>query len=320
MKEKLIEKQIRIEALTTAARKVYEKLSIGEIISNKKLIAICRESEIELIKRDEETHTIHEIFETGVNLFLAKQFDASAFTVKAEKTLEFLEDWTRDFPPQSWRGSEQINLQQFSTPPPIAFLMAKIINVKPSEVALEPSAGTGDLAVWLKIAKSKSIIVNEISRSRQEFLKIQGYQPFGVNAEFLNDVLPVEIEPDVCLMNPPFSTSAGRTLQKGSNFGFRHISSALQKLKEGGRLVGLLGTEAAFRTDKGKKFWYEIAEEYDIRAIINLPRKAYQKYGTSIQTSIFAIQKKRTEMSNIQKFDCENLRQILNLSEQIFQS
>jgi type I restriction-modification system DNA methylase subunit len=314
------EELVSAATLAPVVDEISRCLENGETIGNKKLIAVCRRHGIELIEKGGETHLLHEIFETAVNEFLVRKFDSASLANEAGQTLDFLENLSKTFPPQSWRGAEQMALQQFSTPPAIAFVMATILNAKPGETVVEPSAGTGDLATWLKIAGLKNIIVNEISPQRREFLKIQNYQPFAVNAEFLNDLLPVEIEPDVCLMNPPFSTSAGRTVNKDSNFGFRHISAALKRLKNGGRLVALLSTEAAFATDKGKKFWHEIVEDYDVRAIINLPRKAYYKYGTSIKTSIIAIQKRRAEKSSVQKFDCENLRQILKVSKQVFQN
>lgn len=301
-----------------AIKEICERLESEEILTNKTLIEICRKKGIELLEQNKEAHLIHEIFETAVNLYLAKLFCSKAFSERAEQTLEFLEKISITFPPQSWRGNEQIALQQLSTPPTIAFIMARILNPEPSEIAIEPSAGTGDLAVRLKIAGLTTIVVNEISENRREFLKIQGYEPFGINAEFLHDLLPPEIKPKVCLMNPPFSTSAGRTAHKDSNFGFRHISAALQRLEPDGKLVALVGTDAALKTDKGKKFWYEISAEYDIRAFINLPRRAYYKFGTSIQTCIVAIQKRQAEKSSVLKVDCRDLKDALDLSEKIF--
>lgn len=312
------EKFVRAATLTPVVDEVCRCLENGETIDNKKLIAVCRRHAIELIPEGGETHLLHEIFETAVNAFLVRRFDSASLANEAGQTLEFLENLSKTFPPQSWRGTEQTALQQFSTPPAIAYAMATILNTKPCETAVEPSAGTGGLAAWLKIAGLKNIVVNEISVQRREFLKVQNYQPFAVNAEFLNDLLPIEIKPDVCLMNPPFSTSAGRTVNKDSNFGFRHISAALQKLKPNGRLVALLGANAALKTDKGKRFWHEISIENNIKAFLNLPRNAYQKYGTTIQTCIVAIEKRPIEKQNILKFDCRELKDILSVSREIF--
>lgn len=197
---------------------------------------------------------------------------------------------------QSWRADEQIRLQQFSTPPTIAYLMARILNPLPKKLILEPSAGTGSLAVWLRAAGCR-VHVNELSATRRLLLELQGYEPTAFDAEFIDDLLPPEIVPDSVIMNPPFSSSGGRTKATDAGYGFRHVRSALSRLKTGGKLVALLGTESATRTEKARKFWHEIAAEHDVRAIIHLPKNAFYKYGTSVGTSIFCIGKNepRTE-------------------------
>jgi predicted RNA methylase len=52
-------------------------------------------------------------------------------------------------PSQTNRSDEQIEWQQFATPPRLAWLAARACATDASnELVLEPSAGTGMLAVW----------------------------------------------------------------------------------------------------------------------------------------------------------------------------
>ena len=267
-----------IENLKSAISEI--KLLIADfcIPNNKKLIEICRQNAIELIGKNNDSHLIHELLETAVNLHLSERLNPSSLQNEKEKlrTFKFLNEITGMMPPQSWRSNEQTIFQQFSTPPAIAFVMAQILKPEKRKTALEPSAGTGSLAVWLKIAGCLTF-ANEIAERRRELLRIQSYHPTKADAEFLDDLLPAAIEPDFVLMNPPFSSTGGRCKKSDSNFGFRHVKSALARLKEGGRLVVLLGSDTVTKTAKGRKFLSEIAAEYDLKAIITLPKNLLYK-------------------------------------------
>ncbi len=288
-----------------------------EPLTNKNLIEICRKNGVELIGTQNEAHFIHEILETAMNLKIVSLFNRASLLEKGieQQTLACLTQLLKNCPPQSWRGEEQIRLQQFSTPPTIAYLLAKILNPSPNDLILEPSAGTGALAAWLTVAGC-NVHVNELSETRRTLLELQGYVPTGCDAEFIDELLPDEIKPDGVLMNPPFSSSAGRTKTNDSNYGFRHVRSALSRLKPGGRLVALLGTESATKTEKARIFWNEIAREFDLCAIIHLPKNAFYKYGTSVGTSIFVIAKNDSEKrKNVLEVDCQTLEECLKYAD-----
>lgn len=311
--------------IETAVRKIAEFIEAAEPLTNRNLVEICRENSIELTSIENEPHLVHELLETAINLRIATLFNRAHWLERGseEQTLARLEKILKYCPPQSWRGTEQIRLQQFSTPPTIAYLMAKILNPSDKEFILEPSAGTGALAVWLRVAGCRSLHVNELSETRRMLLELQEYAPTGYDAEFIDDLLPEEIKPDGVLMNPPFSASGGRTKSNDANYGFRHVRSALARLKAGGRLVALLGTESATKTDKARKFWDEITDDYDLRAVINLPKNSFYKYGTSIGTTIFCIGKNKPtgdknrveKRKNVLEAGCSTLEECLKFSD-----
>ena len=278
--------------IKTAIEIVKSSLAKDDFPNNKRLIEICADYGIGLVdSATGEPHLVHEVLETAVNLYLSETEPLNALDAQNKcETLARLEHLTNKLPPQSWRGLEQVNLQQFSTPPALAFLLAQILKPEAGKIALEPSAGTGSLAVWLKNAGCLTE-VNEISARRKLLLELQGFEPHAVNAEFLNDLLPARIKPDYILMNPPFSASGGRTKMRDSRFGFRHVEAALLRLNPGGRLVALLGADACLKSDKGKNFWQRISREYKVRAFLILPQKVFYKYGTTFQTVTVIVHK-----------------------------
>lgn len=279
------------ESIKAAIETVKTRLSKDDFPDNKQLARICKDFGISLIDSEADPHFLHEILETSINLHLSEAKWLKTLDAKNKyEVLARLENLTNKLPPQSWRGREQISLQQFSTPPALAYLLAQMLQPEAGKLALEPSAGTGSLAVWLKNAGCLTV-VNEISIRRKLLLELQNFDTFSVNAEFLDDLLPAEIKPDYVLMNPPFSAGGGRAVKRDSNFGFRHVESALLRLQPGGRLVALLGADTCLKTDKGKKFWHRINREYRVHAFLVVPQNAFYKYGTTFQTVAVIVSK-----------------------------
>lgn len=272
-------------------------LAANEFPTNKQLIEISAAYGTSLIGDRSDPHLIHEALETAVNLLLRETIAAESFGRIEERlaTLARLEELNENLPAQSWRSRAQSALQQFSTPPALAYVLAILLSPERGKTALEPSAGTGSLAVWLQIAGCRTA-TNEICARRRKFLGLQGFEPFETDAEFLHDTLPDAVRPDFVLMNPPFSAGGGGRIARGdSNFGFRHARSALERLNPGGRLVALLGAESCLETDKGKNFWRQTAEEYDIHCFLKVPPKAFYKYGTTFPTVAVLVVKPETQ-------------------------
>src|SRR3546814_10197172 len=58
-----------------------------------------------------------------------------------------LRRFERALPTQTYRSEHQVEMQQFSTPISLAWLAAQAARIRPDDQVLEPSAGTGMLAV-----------------------------------------------------------------------------------------------------------------------------------------------------------------------------
>lgn len=293
-------------------------LKANRALTNFDLINMCEEKGLGIIDKKTNSHLAHELLEVAINLHIVENYQQTSLKTASDSTevLKDLADLEKSLPPQSWRAEEQIIFQQFSTPPRIAFLMAKLLNPNQDELILEPSAGTGSLAVWLKIAGCR-FHLNELSEVRRILLELQGFDATAVNAEFISDLLPDEIIPDGILMNPPFSANAGRTKIGDSNFGFRHITSALERLKPGGRLVALFGRDALLKTNKGLKFLNTLSENYDLKAVLNLPENAYYKYGTTLPMTVLCLAKNELgkPLHKVTKINCAKLEDILSITK-----
>ena len=77
-------------------------------------------------------------------------------------------------PSHTRRSEEQVRLQQFSTPLPLAYAALQAAAIRPGDVVLEPSAGTGMLAVMAECALGKgaagNLHLNEIAQTRARLL------------------------------------------------------------------------------------------------------------------------------------------------------
>ena len=148
-------------------------------------------------------------------------------------------------PSHTRRSEGQVARQQFSTPLPLAYAVLQAARVRPGEVVLEPSAGTGMLAVLAECALGSraagALHLNELAAVRAGML--EGLFPDASvtrhNAEAIGDCIP-HVRPSVVLMNPPFSTTPGvDRRRRGADL--LHVRAAFALLPPGGRLVAITG-------------------------------------------------------------------------------
>ncbi|QUO37956.1 strawberry notch family protein [Dysosmobacter sp. Marseille-Q4140] len=244
----------------------------------------------------EGTYTVKDAYdgmELAVNQYLmsgpAKSANGSA--AQARAFLSWMEQLLNLLPTQTKRTAEMESYQQFSTPPNIAYLAAWAANVAPTDVVLEPSAGIGGLALWPK-AWGAAVYANELSTRRLAFLNRLGLDgTFNLNAEQIDNLLPESIKPTVIIMNPPFSSTAGRTSTNKTANAKRHIEQALERLEPRGRLVAILGRGMSEDAASFKSWWADLKKEYNVLANIQLDGSNYKKYGTNFDVQLVVIDK-----------------------------
>jgi len=188
------------------------------------------------------------------------------------------------------RSEESIALQQFSTPFELGFLAIKCAQIQPTDVVLEPSAGTGILARLAEV-EGATVVLNELSKHRTAILRklFPGRTVYSFNAEQINDYLPVGISPTVVVMNPPFSASPN--IDRRNSFAMsNHVRSAFRRLAPGGRLVLI----SAHWFYPGRKEWQEAFRGLtDVRVCLTawVDGCVYVKHGTSMETRLTVIDK-----------------------------
>ncbi|MCC5659130.1 strawberry notch family protein [Nostoc sp. XA010] len=221
-------------------------------------------------------------------------------------------------PTQTRRSEESVQLQQFSTPLPLAYLVAKAGFIQATDLVLEPSAGTGLLAQMAKL-HSASLMLNELAPDRSKILRrlFPGTPLFSVNAEHINDYLVGKTQPSVVLMNPPFSASP-KINSRNPDATKSHINSALQRLADGGRLVTITANWFSPNNPTWRETFIRWHSEARVLMSVGVNGKVYSKHGTTIDTRITVIDKVPADSSEIPCItETLNLPEILALIEQL---
>ncbi|WP_114964002.1 strawberry notch family protein, partial [Tritonibacter mobilis] len=196
-------------------------------------------------------------------------------------------------PSHTRRSEEMERFQQFSTPLPMGLAAVAAAQITPYDLVLEPSAGTGLLAILAEIAGG-TLALNELADTRADLLRLlfPARPVTRFDAAQIDDHLDACSSPSVILMNPPFSAQAnvdGRSTEATA----RHLRSALARLAPGGRLVAITG--AAFAPDAPA--WAEtfgrLTETAHLVFTGAVSGAAFAKHGTSFETRISVFDKCR---------------------------
>src|SRR3546814_2650332 len=87
-----------------------------------------------------------------------------------QRLLAMWERLAARIPTQTRRSEEGQSLQQYSTPLPLAFVAAHAASIHVGDRVLEPSAGTGMLAIHAELAGA-ALALNELADGRAELLE-----------------------------------------------------------------------------------------------------------------------------------------------------
>ncbi|TJX34171.1 MAG: methylase, partial [Mesorhizobium sp.] len=181
--------------------------------------------------------------------------------------------------------------QQISTPIPLGLVAATAAAITPADRVLEPSAGTGLLAILAETAGA-SLVLNELAETRAALLSclFPAVSASRFDAAQIDDHLDPGAVPSVVLMNPPFSVMAnveGRMVDAA----WRHIASALARLAPGGRLVTITGANFAPDHPAWTAAFTRLQERGRIVFSAAIDGSAYAKHGTTFPTRLTVIDK-----------------------------
>ena len=198
-------------------------------------------------------------------------------------------------PSHTRRSEESQALQQFSTPIPLGFAALTAAAIGPDDVVLEPSAGTGLLAILVEISGG-SLMLNELADSRADLLSslFPALSVTRFDAAQIHDHLVAGAIPSVVLMNPPFSAMANVT-GKVQDAAYRHIASALARLAPGGRLVTITGAGFGPDIPAWRDAFVRLQERGRVVFSAAIDGSVYARHGTTFPTRLTVIDKVPTE-------------------------
>jgi predicted RNA methylase len=208
----------------------------------------------------------------------------------AAAMLEMLTRLAQRLASQTRRSEESEHFQQFSTPLALGFVAAEAAALTSADFVLEPSAGTGLLAIFAELAKSR-LALNEIAETRAGLLGrlFRDVAPVSRhNAEHIHDRLDPAIRPSVVLMNPPFSASPhveGRFAEAA----MRHVASALARLADGGRLVAITGHNVGPDQTPWREAFVSLQAHARVVFTATIAGQVYARHGTTMETRLTVI-------------------------------
>lgn len=170
----------------------------------------------------------------------------------------------------------------FPTPAPVIERMMDEAAVGPGMDVLEPSAGTGNIAVTIREQiPDAAIDTIEINTSLREVLAAKGFEPVA------DDFLAYDGKQyDRIIMNPPFE----------NNQDIEHVRHAYDLLKPGGRLVSVMSEGPFFRSDKAAEAfrdWFTEVGGWDQQVESGAFMDRTQLRTTGVATRIVTIEKPR---------------------------
>jgi predicted RNA methylase len=194
-------------------------------------------------------------------------------------------------PTHTRRSEEAQALQQFSTPVPLGLAALTAAALTPIDRVLEPSAGTGLLAILAEIAGS-TLILNELAESRADLISslFPAFPVTRFDAAQIDDRLDRSAIPSVVIMNPPFSVIANVS-GRVADAAYRHVASALARLAPGGRLVAITGANFSPELPAWRDSFVRLQESGRVVFTSAIAGSVYAKHGTTIETRLTVIDK-----------------------------
>ena len=192
-------------------------------------------------------------------------------------------------PTHTRRSEESQALQQFSTPVTLGLAACTAAAITSADCVLEPSAGTGLLAILAEIAGG-TLVLNELADTRAALLEhlFPGVAVTRFDAAQIDDHLDAAIAPSVVLMNPPFSAIANVD-RRMADAAYRHVASALARLADGGRLVAITGANFGPETPAWREAFVRLQERGSVVFTAAIDGAVYAKHGTTIETRLTVI-------------------------------
>jgi predicted RNA methylase len=283
------------EALINAAEQIASRLEHGKAVTSGDLRQLMMEalggSDAKGLWLWKEAY---EATEAAQVLFLRKFRSIVSRGQSPRSTLAMVTKMARLLPTHTRRSEESQALQQFSTPIPLAYVASRAAGITAADVVLEPSAGTGLMAIFAELASAR-LALNEYAASRHALLEQLFPVPISQHdAAHIDDYLDRSIRPTVVLMNPPFSAGA-HVAGRVTDAAWRHLTSAFARLAPGGRLVAITGSGLSPDNSIWRDAFVRLQGQGTVLFTAAIDGSIYARHGTTMETRLIVIDKMQAE-------------------------
>lgn len=286
-----LETKTRTEAVLKAAEQVTSLLEHGKVVTagdlRQIMTAIFGGSDAEGLWLWKDAYEATEIAQV---LFLRKFRAVVSRTQSPQSTLAMVTRLARLLPTHTCRSEESQALQQFSTPIPLAYVASRAARITAADVILEPSTGTGLMAIFAELAGAR-LALNEYAAARHALLEQLFPVPISQHdAAHIDDYLGRSVRPTVVLMNPPFSAGVhveGRV----ADAAWRHLTSAFARLLPGGRLVAITGASLSPDNPAWRDAFVRLQGQGTVLFTTPVDGSVYARHGATMETRLIVIDK-----------------------------
>lgn len=199
-------------------------------------------------------------------------------------------------PTISQRSTNRIRMQQYSTPLPMSFAADMFAFRERMRDVLEPTAGNGMLVFAIP---EGTVHANELDKTRLDNLRAQKFKRVtdqDAMQPFEGDQLY-----DAVITNPPFGNAEAKEYDGKMIPGLapQIALNALSKMKDNGKAVIIIGGNMTYGKNGGlvgdKQFFTYLYDHYNVKGVIDMDGKLYQKQGTTYPTRMILIDGRRSE-------------------------
>lgn len=192
-------------------------------------------------------------------------------------TVDDLEEKLADFI-QTGKLDKPEKFGFFPTPTELAKRLISLADIQPGSKVLEPSAGTGNLAMQcLDFVGHADITCFEIQEQNCDVLRSKGFINVK-KCDFMEEIPLAKF--DRCVLNPPFEKQQD----------LDHVRHAFKFLKPGGTLAAIMGSGVTYRSNKKTVEFRTFLESHGAFIEKN-DAGAFKESGTMVSTVTIRIVK-----------------------------
>ena len=180
--------------------------------------------------------------------------------------------------------NKKSELGYFPTPPAVVNRLIELAEIESAQRVLEPSAGSGNIAKAVFAVAPIHLVAVEIDASTlEQFTSSYTSWPHSRIHAYLGDFITMSPNTlgdfDRVVMNPPFQRQRD----------VLHVNHALRFLRPGGRLVSVMSSSVAFRTNALTQAFRKTLAAHK-GTIESLPENAFAESGANVNTVIVTME------------------------------